>query len=252
MRLAQLARQLGITQSDITSALAKHGFEEKTHGNSKLEPEEIEALYKHFNYQAETKEQKEPDTSPEVNTTNTSESTSPSIDSEEEPKPNDRLEESKEIEIDREISEPTEIIRAKKVKLEGIKVVGKIDLPEPKEKETKEEKPVDERPQRVRSRKSNYKKDNKNRGRRKLSYEEKLKKEAKRIEREKEARKRKIKDKKKKHYFEQVQPKSKPVKAKKKTKKKHTVNTFQKKDKPQYKNPIRKFWAWLNGEYDRY
>jgi len=257
MRLAQLARQLGITQSDITSALTKHGFEEKTHGNSKLEHEEIDVLYKLFNYQQEINEQKESDTSPEANTDASWEKALTSIDSKEEPKANDRSDEidkdeRKDEENNQENSKPTEIIRAKKVKLEGIKVVGKIDLPEPKEKETKEEKSVAEKPQRDRSRKSNFKKGSKNRGRRKLSYEEKLKKEAKRIEREKEARKKKIKDKKKKHYFENVQPKSKPVKSKKKAKKKHIVRTFQKKEKPQYKNPIRKFWAWLNGEYDRF
>lgn len=176
-----------------------------------------------------------------------------------------------------EITEDTiEVIRAPKLKLEGVKVVGKIELPEKKKVSKEDKKPVVEDKMVADAiQKALYKKSSGNRaktmnerhsekplhGNRKkhpnhnrhneMSYEEKLLKEKKQQEKKKELAAKKNKEKKKQYYLNQVQssipiPKSQP---KKKTKK--GVHT---EDKPKeiiiHKNPIRRFWGWLNGEYD--
>ncbi|MEL7147562.1 MAG: hypothetical protein AAFO69_14400, partial [Bacteroidota bacterium] len=92
----------------------------------------------------------------------------------------------------------SEIIRAKLVKLEGIKVVGKIDLPPPpKPKEKTEEAPKD-RQREIRQR------DGRRRNKRKqpLSLKEKQERDKKREERAKLKKEKEAKEKKKRHYIE--------------------------------------------------
>jgi len=66
-----------------------------------------------------------------------------------------------------------------------------------------------------------------------------------------EAEQKNLKEKKKRHYLKNVQVQSRPVN-KKKSKK--GIEREQKilKERPVYNNPIRKFIAWLNCEYDQY
>lgn len=257
MRLAQLARKIGITQGEIVEVLTKSGFHTQENGNTKLGQEEIDYLYAHYKIDTNTDSDSEDNLEIEGDSTSTEEEEvlEQTADIEEIPDPlqKDDMEVSAEdATTDEEEpsalleqeSEP-EIIRAKKVKLEGIKVVGKIDLPElvePKEVE----KPVKEEKKEARPAKRHKER---RKGRKKPSYSEKVKKEEQRAERERKKTKQLIKEKKKRHYFEKVQPKVAAT-PKKKTSKKKFANTAPKKVKPQYKNPIRKFWAWLNGEYD--
>lgn len=258
MRLAQLARKIGITQGEIVEVLTKSGFHTQENGNTKLGEEEIDHLYAHYKIDTKTDSDSEDNVEIELDSTSSEEEEEgleQTADIEDIPDPLQKddmgvsvedatPDEEEPSELHEQESEP-EIIRAKKVKLEGIKVVGKIDLPEPVEpKETEETTKEKKRPVKIERRRKERKK-----GRKKLSYSEKVKKEELKAERDKKQKERLIKQKKKQHYFENVQPKV-AAKPRKKTSKKKVQNTVPKRVKPQYKNPLRKFWAWLNGEYD--
>ena len=172
--------------------------------------------------------------------------------------------------LESENSDEIELIKAKKVKLDGIKVVGKIELPEkpkkeiddPKETkvETNEVKTVEkttkQRTSPAGGQKSvnrgfdrNRKKSPKGRNRNPLSYEEKLKKE----EKEKLRKRRQIdkteKKRKKKYYEKNIQPK---ITSKPKKKKQIHADTDSKPKVVVHKNPLKRLWSWLNGEYDHY
>lgn len=274
MRLAQLARKIGITQSEIVNVLSGKGLEISENGNSKLSEEEVELIYAHFNIESEQDTPlsdavetpqtiEEPVAAEEEESkeaqTDIAEVEQPKVDDNEiaaglkEESTSDEPDSAKHLTStdpgpsDEEIEAEKEVIRAKKVKLEGIKVLGKIELPEPKEK--LEEEPKEPKKEKLLKKKTDKRNKRKSKGRKQLSYSEKIKREEEQALREKKKKERRIKEKKKKHYFEKVQPKV-AAKPKKKTTQKKVKNTTPKRVKPQYKNPIRKFWAWLNGEYD--
>ncbi|MEM9859213.1 MAG: hypothetical protein AAF843_17775 [Bacteroidota bacterium] len=147
-----------------------------------------------------------------------------------------------------EIKEAIEVIRVKKVKLDGPKVVGKIDLPEVPVKAKPEPKEKEDRPKR----KERY-------SRRKSSRKEPTPEQLRQREKREKERKRKEEENKKKKnrarfYKENVQPKpdivSKPKK--KKVAVQNYDSTPPKKDTKKHSNPVKRLWAWLNGEYDKY
>jgi hypothetical protein len=162
------------------------------------------------------------------------------------------------------LSEDIELIRAKKVKLEGIKVVGKIELPEkPKKAEAKaddgenaEEQPTENaeskkvRPPKDRKKLDKQRNHNGKKSRKPLSYEERLKIEEREKRRIRKQKERKEKERKKKYYLENIQPKT-TGQTRKKKKQSVEIASGSKKA-AEYKNPLRRLWAWLNGEYDKY
>lgn len=156
-----------------------------------------------------------------------------------------------------------EHIKVKKVTLEGIKVVGKIDLPEKPKKEpveSEEGKGEGKKTEAVEKPRRNLKSGNRNfdrnkkkntqgRNRNPLSYEEKLKNEEREKLRERRKKEKEEKRRKKIYYQKNLQPKNTPG-PKKKNKKE--VGAQSKAKVIVHKNPIRRLWAWLNGEYDQY
>src|SRR5690349_19588087 len=117
MRIGQLARQLGISPSDISGFLATQNIETETGANARLDEEVVAKVLQHFAPEKKVEE----------------------IVQEEEPAP------VKEEPLKTDEALPVEVIRVTKVELQGLKVVGKIDLPQPKKKE---EAPVPPREQR--------------------------------------------------------------------------------------------------------
>ena len=96
------------------------------------------------------------------------------------------------------------------------------------------------------------KKNKQGKSREPLSYDEKLKEEEreklkKRRRRENAEKRRKIK-----YYEEHIQPKVNQKSKKKKPKKQEPEKQSPSKEIVMHKNPIRRFWAWLNGEYDKH
>ncbi len=163
-------------------------------------------------------------------------------------------EDSEESTDEEEIDDQKILIKAPKVSLPGLKVVGKIDLPEPVQKqdktennETAGEEDSDDLTKRKTSEKdrSRRRRDGrkpKRNKRRPLTLEEKRERERRAAERKKIALQKKIKDEKKQHYLNQV--KNTPSKPKKVKKEKAQPVRVDKGPPP--KTILGKFWRWLN------
>ena len=148
-------------------------------------------------------------------------------------------------------SADSEVIRAKLVKLEGIKVVGKIDLPpppQPKEKTTEEASTPTRRESRYRDGRRKSKR------RQPLTFKEKQEKEKKREERARVKQEKAEKAKKKRHYYDRMEQTG-ALKSMQQRQEKAKAVKNRTEDKPaatKSKNPVARLWNWLNGKYDNY
>jgi len=169
-----------------------------------------------------------------------------------------------------------ELIKTEVPALEGLKVVGKIELPEPKKPEPKAEGEAEEAKKeetgadrRVRRNQRGRGRDRNGRnGKPKLNSVEYERQKAERIAKRKKAEaEKKLKEKKREHYLATVKAKAAAEKLNKKPKAAPVEEEMaplpimgQSRPKPQKKQPqgpkskkgLKKFWAWLNGEYDKY
>jgi len=276
MRLSQLARKLNVSQSEINGLLKRRGVSHKGGGNTKMNEDHVTLVIEYFmpelleeneiadenitveskneiHEEQEVKEEQKEELIPEVVEEEKSIS---------ETAPNDDI-----VEI-----EVIEVIRAPKVQLEGLRVVGKIDLPE-KEKKPNKEKPAEEIKKeavKVEKKEVNNKPSSNKHGHKKSkhrnyskvrgkSQEETYDEKLKRLEREKsrthKEHQKKIREKKKQYYLKTVQKKQVSI-PKPKTVKKQSENitsdTSIKNRKKTNKNLFGRFWPWLNGEYDNF
>lgn len=162
MRLAQLARKISVTPAEIARFLQANGdpiVDVNTRLTelqlkailSHLAPDRVEEILEHdkkTNAEAEQSEQENSvETESQVETSKTEKLPSIEIESFIEYKPQ-QLEPSEEITREGEETknplEGIDLIKAPKVTLTGLKVVGKIDLPETKKKEPEAVKSTDE------------------------------------------------------------------------------------------------------------
>ena len=164
MRLGQLSRKTGIKSDEIVDFLASQDIEVKRGGNAKVDDAHLPLIYDHFNIAITDEPEADSDNEqieevPESVNANLDPSQEiaefhAGIDIEEEYSEEElaeikrKLEEQK-AEYEKAPSEDRELIKAPKLNLPGLKVVGKIDLPEPKvkddsETETEEEKKTTE------------------------------------------------------------------------------------------------------------
>jgi len=264
MRLSQLARKLEISPSVLMHFYDQNKIRKYASLNTKVDEEDIILAIQHFQDGSmkgsvdETKAGKtERKSMPEEiddNIEATNEDNKADLDSA-----------SPIGQTDQDFEE-VEMISMPKIKLEGVKVVGKIELPEPKEKSVKKETSKSEdngddatisstpKPARLPGKRSDKRESFKNKGHRKirkdLSYEEKLKREEQKRLEKRDKEKQLNKEKKKQRYLKNVKPPVTTSSKKKSNSKKHTIDPKPVKKRPEYKNPLRKFWAWLNGEYD--
>lgn len=130
MRLGQLSRKLDITPAEIVQFLATKNVTIDVDVNSKLEEEAVRVAMDHF----------APDLSEQI----------AANEREPEQVPEGEIEESasREQNIQDEgakEAQPVDVIKAPKIELAGLKVVGKIELPEKKKKEEPESKPIEKR-----------------------------------------------------------------------------------------------------------
>lgn len=134
MRLAQLARKLAVKPAEITEFLAGQNITIEDSSNAKVADEYVKVVLAHFAPELmaslENQEQDEatPTEIPEPVETETAAVTDSAA-----------MQEVERPIVDEEPSTFTEVIKPPKVELPGLKVVGKIELPEPKKK-TQEEK----------------------------------------------------------------------------------------------------------------
>ena len=132
MRLGQLARKLALRPTDIVEFMAENNIRIPEGANARLENDHVNLIMKRFvpgwtetsEVESEPEEEvilPEADSEPlNSDQLNTEEQTSPTA----EPVQEQELTE-----------ESSEVIRAPKIELSGLKVLGKIDLPEQKKKE---------------------------------------------------------------------------------------------------------------------
>jgi len=126
MRLGQLARKLALRPAEISAFLLKHNIRIDEGANTRLEEDHVILILKQF-------------APAEINPTlfieAVEESNEEFVDNEPKEESIQAVEVKEPAPVD-EIS-ATEVIKAPKIELSGLKVLGKIDLPEPKKKEQK-------------------------------------------------------------------------------------------------------------------
>lgn len=137
MRLAQLARKLSLNQAEIVGFLASNNIQIEESANAKLDDDQTQLIVQHFapNLQLSITEELSPLEAEkfideEINIPVT------------EPEAEELIMQplSVEEELQPEATEDkSEIIRAPKVELTGLKVLGRIELPEKKKKDEVEE-----------------------------------------------------------------------------------------------------------------
>ncbi len=124
MRLGQLARKLGVKPVEIVEFLATKGIEIDNGGNTKIEDHHIPMLIEKFapgglEFTSADTTEAEVESESVVTPPATEEASAPIEDSSAQPEADQKI----------------ELIKAPKIELSGLKVLGKIDLPEPKKKE---------------------------------------------------------------------------------------------------------------------
>ncbi|SMG46431.1 hypothetical protein SAMN05661096_03274 [Marivirga sericea] len=277
MRLAQAARKLSITTEDIVDFLEIRGISIERDSNTKLDEKAVDLLYKYFEIEEEGEEvldqnnEKHLEGPPEHVQDDYEEQDhkvaldqSEQIDIDENEKV-DSSEEAKARIEDEEISTRKSfktvhdllegeddnsnedfVIKAPKVELKGLNVVGKIELPEPKPKSDPEEKKEVNRKPRKPDSKIVSKRSKNKKQKRELSPSEIRKREQ-----DREARKRervtKEKKKKRKEFYKEKVLKPKQIEQKNRPKKKKSsVEQINLNKKPKPKTALGKFWRWLN------
>jgi hypothetical protein len=127
MRLGQLARKLALRPSQLVDFLATKQINLEEGSNARLQDEHVTAIVTYFapdrlqEIVNQSKEEVVVEVTPEVIT----------------PEPIELKETIEEVVAEAKTQEPQEVelIKAPKVELTGLKVLGKIELPEPKKKE---------------------------------------------------------------------------------------------------------------------
>lgn len=224
MRIGQLARKISVPPSDIVAYLTSRQIELESGINTRLTPELVQDVVTRFAPQlltelvAAAEEEEQPAPEPVVQEADTV------------------VEEVLHTAIPPiAVDEPAEVIRAPKVELQGLKVLGKIDLPEPKKKAapTEEELPKEQpsRPQQRRREERPWKN----------PLEQKRKQEQREAKRKRQEEAEKEKERRTLHYQKKV--KSVPTKPVRKTE--ETVVEELLDTAPPPKTIIGKFLRWL-------
>lgn len=275
MRLGQLSRKLEVSSDQIAKLLNDNFREVSSHPNVKLTDEELTFVQDHFPPPVKTKTPEpakpvEPAPVLEASTVEDSPSEVDEIEVEEVEKETPEFVESLRpqfISLEEEFLAQTdglELYKTEKPILEGLKVVGKIELPEPVIKEKTEDDLVKEA-RKTRERKSNRRDDVRRRSGSNGPSLIEARKKAERLEKKKKfEEEKKLRELKKKHYEENVKAKIVKTPSKKKKKPVQAVvahiapttstvskKTPSKKAAPKSTNPLKKFWFWLNGAYDK-
>jgi hypothetical protein len=243
MRIGQLARRLGIPPSDIIGFLTAKGVQVESGANSRLTDDAVSAIIGQFAPGTVLEPVAEPVAQPlEIVTEEVAEEQVVVVS--EAPAPTEDI-------------QPTvtpEVIRVSKVELQGLKVIGKIDLPQPKKKtedepkSEQEQKPdlVPERgPQPATQRPPRKEFPRRNERRESREWKNPLQQKRHRDAQEAESKRReqaeREKEKRANHYYSKV--KSVPTKAARKVEEQTVVEELDMKEPP--KNIFGKFLRWL-------
>lgn len=243
MRLGQLARKLSLRPSQLVDFLAENNIQTEEGSNTRLPDEYTRIIVQHFSPES-LEEIMKPPVVEEIPLLQSE----PVLVTEEPVKLEQKTEEPLVVSEDNptdQQSEP-EVIRVPKIELSGLKVLGKIDLPEPKKREPKPEEQISEEQQQKPEKRNPAKSKHPKRERDQRTWRNPLEVQRQREMRELEERRKeeleREKEKRKHHYQNKVkqvkQPKRvKPVKEQTLVKK--PVDT-----RPAPKTLIGKFLRW--------
>jgi hypothetical protein len=221
MRLGQLARRLSLRPVQIVDFLADKGIQIDSNSNTRLEDGHVTTIVQHYSPESLAAIEREPDelqeATPEVAQAEFVEAMAEA---------QSFTQEEKTAEKNTEAVELSEIIRVQKVELSGLKVLGKIELPEQKKKEpvTEEatnesagdvsEKPVVEKLPKQRNRKPEQNRERSQQRSWKNPVELQRDRESREAEAKKQRDLEREKEKRKKHYQEKMKSSTQPKKAK--------------------------------------
>lgn len=283
MRLGQFSRKFEVKSTEVVELLSENFRTVNPHPNIKLKEEELLFLLKHFQANEKTSVfsnenahfLQAPPSQPSEDSShvtagsfsnhehNLEEHNELHIESKQDETPKKATEDHqpsvpKVISLEKEYKEQTkdvEIITTDKPKLEGLKVLGKIEIPE-----TNGEKPKHNTKEVIiKGAKPNLetKRPKKKAQGQKLSLEEQRQREERLAWKRKQQEQKELKEKRRLHYEKQLAKKKeaqKPLKAKQQS------TTKVKEDVPRKiptttvqsvkKSRIKRFWQWLNGAYD--
>src|SRR5690606_5772319 len=137
MRLAQLSRKFSVRPAEIVDLLARHNVALEPSANTKVEGEALTIVIAHFAPQSlEQNSSLQESSVSEPLTNETVETVEPVVPEViGEPKASEELPEDAGEEQLTQLNEVGGVIKAPKVELKGLKVLGKIELPEPRKKE---------------------------------------------------------------------------------------------------------------------
>jgi len=221
MRLAQLSRKFSVRPAEIVDLLARHNVALEPSANTKVEGEALTIVIAHFAPQSlEQNSSLQESSVSEPLTNETVETVEPVVPEViGEPKASEELPEVAGEEQLTQLNEVGGVIKAPKVELKGLKVLGKIELPEPRKKEeptsVSDEAPAEEqRP--VRKAENRERKERRQRKKPRHDSRNPVAMERERLAREAaERRKQELereKERRKLHYHKKVVPKG-PTKA---------------------------------------
>ena len=258
MRISSLARKIKVKPSELIMFCEQNAIELDSGAHSKLSPDQVEKIYAEFAPEFLQQEDKtledSVDEAPEP--IDVPESTEEVVEASNEPVPPKEEPAMVEEEVTQErardnitekeeevTEEEVEVIRAPKITLPGLKVKGKIDLPEPKKPEPKEEKQLEEEKNQSKK-KSRRRKKGKN-GEDYNPVAAARKRKQLREEKERIAELNRKKKAKAQHYYKIQQKVAKTKQEKSKEQPVgRTKNTSQEPAGP--KNIFQRFWRWFN------
>lgn len=125
MRLGQVARKLNVGVSTIVDSMAKKGFDVESNPNSKISMEQYNMLAKEFKSSAQDKEEA---SHLSIGKRHNETFTIKAEPEPEQPKKQDPVKQAPKVEEKKETKPEIEKVSSEVPKLEGIKVLGKIDL----------------------------------------------------------------------------------------------------------------------------
>lgn len=215
MRLGQLARRLSLRPAQIVEFLANNSIQIDPSSNTRLDDGHVSMIVQRYAPESLTAIVNEPDEAEEA----IAEAT---------PVVEEVVAEQPVIAEEPKSIEEVEVIRVQKIELSGLKVLGKIELPEPKKKEpiveqkpeegvegTTEVKPAVEKPARQRN---TNRKPHQNREREQRPWKNPIELQREREARAAEEKKRKDieheRERRKKHYEEKVKAVAQPKRVK--------------------------------------
>lgn len=251
MRLGQLARKLSLRPAQIIEFLALQNIQIEDSSNARIEDSHVLLVVQKFAPESLEKIVEEADEVEVIEEIPPIENNQSVV---EEPVPQVQSEETK-------VVDEVEVIRVPKIELSGLKVLGKIELPEPKKKEstpeqvdnvnspsvTEEEPSTEQKPmvQKPKGKKTHAKRERSKQGEWKNPLEQQRERETREAQEKKRMEIEQEKEKRKKHYQQKVKATTQPKRvkpAKEESAKVKPANTTQP------KTWVGKFWKWLRSD----